>query len=175
MWWEKEKKAPAATLQVTKPSVAPPEASESEQAMTETTPRVSNLAASASSQTVLGKSTVVRGQLSGNEDLLVEGQFEGNISLPDHCLTVGADGQVKAEIQARQAVILGSVTGNITAREKITLRRSGHVVGDLVAAAVAIEEGAFFKGSIEILREEPQEEAGSVPADRAFASPPAAG
>jgi len=175
MWWEKEKKAGPVTPHVPKPRVAAPETSESEKAMTETTPKVSHLPASGSSQTVLGKSTAVRGQISGNEDLLIEGQFEGNISLPDHCLTVGEDGQVKAEIQARQAVVLGSVTGNITARERIALRRSGRVVGDLVAAAVAIEEGAYLKGGIEIVREEQQEVAGPVAAGRAFVGPPAAG
>jgi cytoskeletal protein CcmA (bactofilin family) len=108
-------------------------------------------------QTLLGRTAVVRGQLSGEEDLLVEGQFEGTITLADHCFTVGADGQVKAEIRARQVIILGTVTGNISAREKIEIRRSGHVVGDLLAGAIVIEEGAYFKGSIDILREEAPE------------------
>jgi len=108
-------------------------------------------------QTVLGRTVVSRGELSANEDLLIEGQFEGTISLEDHCLTVGADGQVKAEVRARQVVILGSVSGNVVAREKVEIRRSGHVVGDLKAGAVAIEEGAYFKGSIDILREESQD------------------
>jgi cytoskeletal protein CcmA (bactofilin family) len=168
MWWEK-KARPVTTL-VPKPSVAPPATLELEQAMNETTGKLSNLPASGSPQTVLGKTAVVRGQLSGSEDLLIEGQYEGTITLQDHCLTVGADGQVKAEIHARQVVILGSVTGNIAAREKIAIRRSGHVVGDLVAAAVAIEEGAYFKGSIDILREEPQEVARAAAAPSAFGS-----
>jgi cytoskeletal protein CcmA (bactofilin family) len=102
----------------------------------------------------LGRTVVAQGQLSAGEDLLIEGKFEGNISLDDHCLTVGAEGHVKAEIRARQVVILGSVTGNVAAREKIEIRRSGHVVGDLLAASVAIEEGAYFKGSIDIARDE---------------------
>ena len=97
---------------------------------------------------------VAQGQLSSGEDLLIEGQFEGNINLDDHCLTVGTEGHVKAEIRARQVVILGSVTGNVAAREKIEIRRTGHVVGDLVAATVAIEEGAYFKGSIDIARDD---------------------
>jgi cytoskeletal protein CcmA (bactofilin family) len=102
--------------------------------------------------------------------LLIEGQFEGTISLEDHCLTVGADGQVKAEIRARQVVILGSVSGNVVAREKIEIRRTGHVVGDLLAGAVAIEEGAFFKGSIDILHEEAQEGSQSTSPQSALAT-----
>ena len=108
---------------------------------------------------------VVKGELSAGEDLLIDGQFEGNINLDDHCLTVGTEGRVKAEIHARQVVILGSITGNLTAREKIEIRRTGHVVGDLVAATVAIEEGAYFKGSIDIAREDgPGAAAGATPA-----------
>lgn len=125
--------------------------------MPDATPRLSNPPPSNQSQTLLGRSMVTRGELSGNEDMLIEGQFEGNIKLQDHCVTVGPHGRVKAEIQARQIVILGSVEGNISAREKIEIRKSGHVVGDLVAAGIAIEDGAYFKGSIDILRKETQE------------------
>jgi len=125
--------------------------------MNETTATVPSTTPTSPHQTVLGQTVVLRGELTANEDLLIEGQFEGTISLEDHRLTVGADGQVKAEIRARQVVILGTVSGNVMAREKIEIRRSGHIVGDLMASAVAIEEGAYFKGSIDILREEAQE------------------
>jgi cytoskeletal protein CcmA (bactofilin family) len=105
-------------------------------------------------QTVLGRSVILRGELSGGEDLLIEGQFDGTINLEDHCLTVGQHGRVTAEIRAREVIVLGAVQGNITARDKVDIRKSGHVVGDLVSAAIAIEEGAYFKGSIDILRED---------------------
>jgi cytoskeletal protein CcmA (bactofilin family) len=82
-------------------------------------------------------------------------------------LTVGKEGQVKAEIRARQVVILGSVTGNVAAREKIEIRRTGHMVGDLVAGTVAIEEGAYFKGSIDIARDEGSGIAGDAATSRA--------
>ncbi len=121
--------------------------------MSESTLKLTNPPASGSQHTFLGRSVTVKGQLSSEEDLLIEGQFEGNIGLDDHCLTVGTEGHVKAEVHARQVVILGSVTGNVTAREKIEIRRSGHVVGDLLAGSVAIEDGAYFKGSIDIARE----------------------
>jgi cytoskeletal protein CcmA (bactofilin family) len=122
--------------------------------MTEPTPKSAIPSVPASQRTYLGRTVVAQGQISSGEDLLIEGQFEGTISLNDHCLTVGAEGHVKAEIRARQVVIQGSVTGNVAAREKIEIRRTGHVVGDLVAATVAIEEGAYFKGSIDIARDE---------------------
>ena len=108
----------------------------------------------ATQPTVIGRTIVVQGQLSAEEDLLIDGKFQGTVNLDDHCLTVGTNGQVKAEIQARQVVVLGSVIGNLSATDKIEIRRTGHVVGDLVAAKVAIEEGAYFKGSIDIAREE---------------------
>ncbi len=105
-------------------------------------------------QTSLGASMVVKGELSGSEHLLIHGQFEGTINLQDHCLTVGPSGQVKAEIQAGRTVILGSVFGNISARDRIEIRKSGQVVGDLVSPGISIEDGAYFKGKIEILRKD---------------------
>jgi len=151
MWWEKK------TGPVAQPSrrrvAAAPVRPEVEPVMSEPTPKVTTPVAAGNPRTVLGRTLVAQGQLSSNEDLLIEGQFQGNITLDDHCLTVGADGQVKAEIHARQVVVLGSVTGNVTASEKVEIRRTGHVVGDLLAGAVAIEEGAYFKGSIDISRD----------------------
>jgi cytoskeletal protein CcmA (bactofilin family) len=136
--------------------------------MSEHTSKSSNPAA-ANAHTILGRTVVVQGQLSAGEDLLIDGQFEGNIHLDDHCLTVGTEGHVKADIRARQVVILGSVTGNLSAREKIDIRRTGHVVGDLVAASVAIEEGAYFKGSIDIARGDAARDEGAANALRTSA------
>jgi len=105
-------------------------------------------------QAALGRTLVVKGDLTGNEDLAIEGQFEGSINLQDRCLTVGPSAQVKAEINAARVIIHGSVSGNITARDKVEIRKTGRVVGDLVSPGIGIEEGAYFKGSIEILRDE---------------------
>ncbi len=102
----------------------------------------------------IGRTLVVKGDLSGNEDLAIEGQFEGTIDLQDRCLTIGPTAQVKAEIHAARVIIHGSVSGNITARDKVDIRKTGRVVGDLVSPGIGIEEGAYFKGSIEILRDE---------------------
>ncbi len=160
MWWEK-KTRPEVSLNVEPAAPLPPPRKETP--MNETTAKVPSTTPTSQHQTVLGQTVVLRGELSANEDLLIEGQFEGTISLEEHCLTVGASGQVKAEIRARQVVILGAVAGNVVAREKVEIRRSGHVVGDLKAGAVAIEEGAYFRGSIDILREEAQEGSRSTP------------
>ena len=136
--------------------------------MTEAMPRASDLLAANQNHTLLGRSVVLRGDLSGKEDLLIEGHFEGTLNLQEHCVTVGPHGQVKGEVHARQVVIQGAVSGNISARERIEIRKTGEVVGDLVAAAIAIEDGAYFKGSIDILREQTQEVSNSLPTANAL-------
>ena len=103
--------------------------------------------------TVLGGTIVWRGELSGREDVLIEGQLDGNIDVQNHCVTVGPQGRIKADIQGGQVIVFGRVEGKIAARGKIDLRKTAFVVGDLSSAALAIEEGAYFKGSIEIIRD----------------------
>lgn len=170
MWWEK-KNRPGEELPSLRTMEAPPAPPEVETIMSEPTPKSPSpslksaiLPVAGGQHTLLGRTAVVQGQLSAGEDLLIEGQFEGNINLQDHCLTVGTEGRVKAEIRARQVIILGSVNGNVAAREKIEIRRTGHVVGDLIGATVAIEEGAYFKGSIDIARDDGSEAAREVAA-----------
>jgi cytoskeletal protein CcmA (bactofilin family) len=152
MWWEK-KTRPAAEPPGVHPIQALSMPPELETPMSEPTPKPTNQSPAGHQRTFLGRSVVAQGQLSSGEDLLIEGQFDGTINLEEHCLTVGTEGRVKAEVRARQVVIQGSLTGNVAAREKIEIRRTGHVVGDLVAGTVAIEEGAYFKGSIDIARD----------------------
>ena len=134
--------------------------------MSEPTPKNTISSATGSQRTCIGRTVVAQGQIVAGEDLLIEGQFDGTISLNEHCLTVGPEGHVKAEVRARQVVIQGSVTGNIEAREKVDIRLTGHVVGDLVASTVAIEEGAYFKGSIDIARDEGAGVAGGASSSR---------
>lgn len=153
VWWDK-KPQEANPPKPPEKVWGPPAAVKVESPMMEATPKVSNPIAPSQNPTVLGRSVVSRGELSANEDLLIEGQFDGNINLKDHCLTVGSNGQVKAEIHARQVIIHGMVNGNILAREKVEIRKTGRVQGDLTAAGVAIEDGAYFKGSIEIQRDD---------------------
>lgn len=110
-----------------------------------------------SGRTQLGRSIVLKGDLAGSEDLVIAGQFEGSINVQGYSVTIGPEAKVKADIQAARVVIHGSVHGNISVRERLDIYKSGHVVGDLLAPGLSIEDGAFFKGKIEILREEAHE------------------
>lgn len=113
----------------------------------------SPISSSSGHSTVLGGTLVLKGELSGKEDLLIEGQFDGSVDVPEHCLTVGPQGHVKADIRARQVIINGAVDGKVTAKDKVELHKTANVIGDLVSASVSIDDGAYFKGSIEIVRE----------------------
>jgi cytoskeletal protein CcmA (bactofilin family) len=100
----------------------------------------------------IGKSVVIKGELSGSEDLLIEGQVEGKIELRQNVLTIGSNGKIKAQIFAKAVVVQGEVVGNITASEKVDIRDGGSVDGDLTSPRVAIAEGAHFRGSIDMQR-----------------------
>ena len=100
----------------------------------------------------IGKSVLIKGELSGSEDLTIEGQVEGLIELKEHVLTVGPHGRIRAQIFAKAVVVLGEVVGNIKASDKVSLRNTGVVEGDIVAPRVAIAEGARFRGKIDMLR-----------------------
>jgi cytoskeletal protein CcmA (bactofilin family) len=100
----------------------------------------------------IGKSVVIKGELTGSEDLTIEGHVEGKIELRQNVLTIGPNGKIKAQVFAKSVVILGEVTGNVTASEKVDLRDNGSVDGDIAAPRVAIAEGAHFRGSIDMQR-----------------------
>jgi cytoskeletal protein CcmA (bactofilin family) len=101
----------------------------------------------------IGKSVVIKGELSGSEDLYVDGQIDGAIDLRNHSLTVGPNGNVKANISAKAIVIQGKVDGSLTASDRLDLRKSAVVTGDVTTQRIAIEEGAFLKGKVDIQRE----------------------
>jgi cytoskeletal protein CcmA (bactofilin family) len=98
----------------------------------------------------IGKSVIIKGELNGSEDLTIEGQVEGKIELRQNVLTIGPNGKIKAQVFAKSVVILGEVTGNVTATEKVDIRDNGSVDGDIAAPRVAIAEGAHFRGSIDM-------------------------
>ena len=102
----------------------------------------------------IGKSIVINGELSGSEDLTIEGKVEGKIELRDHVLTVGANGKIKAQVTAKAIVVLGQVQGNLTATEKVDIKDSGSVEGDIVAPRVAIADGSHFRGSIDMQKKD---------------------
>lgn len=101
----------------------------------------------------IGKSVVVKGELSGSEDLYLDGEVEGSIELRGHSLTVGPNGRVRANIQARDVTVHGKVDGNVRGTDRVELKRSAVVAGDIMTQRVVIEDGAFFKGGIDIQRE----------------------
>ena len=101
-------------------------------------------------QATIGKSLVLKGEVSGSESLYIDGRVEGTINLPGNRVTIGRNGSVTANITAREVVILGKVRGNLAASDRVEIRSEGSLTGDVVAARIAIEDGAFFKGGIDI-------------------------
>ncbi len=102
----------------------------------------------------IGKSVVVKGELSGSEDLYVDGQVEGSIALRGQSLTIGPNGRVRANIEARNVILHGQVDGNVTASDRVELRKSASLKGDITTARIAIDDGAYFKGTIDIQKAE---------------------
>ena len=100
----------------------------------------------------IGKSVVIKGELNGSEDLTIEGHVEGTIQLRDHVLTIGPNGRIKAQVFAKSVIVLGEVTGNVTASDKVDIRDAGSVDGDIISPRVAIAEGAHFRGSVDMQR-----------------------
>jgi cytoskeletal protein CcmA (bactofilin family) len=104
----------------------------------------------AGDQAVISKGLFVKGEISGTESLYIDGKVEGSISLPGNRVTVGRNGQVSANVTAREVVVLGKVKGNVSATDRVDIRAEGALSGDVAAARISIEDGAFFKGGIDI-------------------------
>ena len=98
----------------------------------------------------IGKSVVIKGELSGSEDLYVDGQVEGSIALKTNNLTVGPNGQVKASVDAKGVVVQGKLEGNVQASDRVELRKTAVVTGDISTQRISIEEGAYLKGKVDI-------------------------
>src|SRR5450432_1227629 len=101
-------------------------------------------------QATIGKSLVIKGEVTGSESLYIDGRVEGSINLSGNRVTVGRNGVVAANINAREIVVLGKVRGNLTASDRVDIRSDGSLTGDVVGARISIEDGAFFKGGIDI-------------------------
>ncbi len=120
----------------------------------------------------IGKSVIIKGELAGSEDLTIEGHVEGKIELKDHVLTIGPNGKIKAQVFAKAVVVLGEVTGNVAATEKVDIKDGGSVDGDIISPRVAIAEGAHFRGSVDMQRKATAATSGS--STKAVAAPAAA-
>jgi cytoskeletal protein CcmA (bactofilin family) len=103
---------------------------------------------------VIGKTVLIKGQVMSREDLTIDGEVEGSVELQENRLTVGPNGKVLATVKAREVVVLGTVHGNVETSDKIEIRKDARLVGDLKTARIVIEDGAYFKGSIDIIKAE---------------------
>lgn len=106
----------------------------------------------------IGKSVVIKGELSGSEDLYLDGEVEGSIELRGHGLTVGPNGRVRANVHARDIIVHGKVDGNLHGTERVELKKSAVLIGDIFTQRIAIEDGAYFKGGIDIQKPESKPE-----------------
>jgi cytoskeletal protein CcmA (bactofilin family) len=107
------------------------------------------------SSATIGKAVKIVGQIFSKEDLYVDGDLEGTVEALEHRLTIGPNGTVHAGIKAREVVALGTIQGNVEAAERIEIRKDAKLVGDIRTARIIIEDGAYFKGSIDIVKPEP--------------------
>lgn len=113
-------------------------------------------------QATIGKGLFIKGEITGSESLYIDGKIEGTINLPGNRLTVGRNGQVNAAINAREIVVLGKVKGNVAATDRVDIRAEGALTGDVAAARISIEDGAFFKGGIDIKKPEGSKQASAA-------------
>jgi cytoskeletal protein CcmA (bactofilin family) len=125
----------------------------------------------------IGKSVVIKGQILSREDLWLDGEIDGTVEVPDHRLTIGPHAKLTAGIRAREVIVLGTVNGDVDAAEKIDIRKDARLTGNIKTGGIIIEDGAYFKGSIDIVRGEAgrpaiqvkQQQKEAVPAQAAVA------
>jgi cytoskeletal protein CcmA (bactofilin family) len=139
-----------------KPAAAPaPAASQAkENTPMSSNPTPSHSASESRGPAIIGKSVMIKGQIFSREDLTIDGEIDGSVELHEHRLTVGPNGKLQAGVKAREVVVLGTIHGNVEASDKIDIRKDAKLVGDIKTARIVIEDGAYFKGSIDIARPE---------------------
>ena len=125
-------------------------------------------------QASIGKAVKINGQIYSKEDLYVDGDVEGTIELQEHRLTIGPNGKVHSSVKAREVVVLGNIQGNVDASDKLEIRKDARLVGDIKTARIIIEDGAYFKGSIDIVKPEPKSAPSSPPRPQSAPAPAAA-
>ena len=101
-------------------------------------------------QATIGRTVVIKGEVTGNESLYIDGRIEGSITFKDHRVTVGRNGVVQANISAREVVIMGKVTGNVECSDRVDIRSEGTLTGDVVSARISVEDGAMLRGSVQL-------------------------
>jgi len=121
-------------------------------------------------QATIGRTLVIKGEISGSEALYIDGRIEGKITMPDSRVTIGRNGKVDASIQAREVVVMGKVTGNIECSDRVDIRAEGSVHGDISTARISVEDGAGLKGGIQVRSEGKQKESQKADAPKAMAA-----
>src|ERR1700690_2016682 len=137
------------------PGTSPLKDSKVPSAPVNTAPSIRPGAPTARTLACLGSTIVVKGEIYSDEDLQIDGKVEGNISLEGHRLTVGRTAKLNSEITAREVIVYGNASGNLRARDRVEIKKDGQVIGDITTTRISIEEGAYFKGHIEIERAQP--------------------
>jgi cytoskeletal protein CcmA (bactofilin family) len=174
MWKSSRKEEEYSTL-TGEPITAGPAATAAHNAPLRSAEPLRSDAVRTSEVATIGKSVVVKGELSGSEDLVIEGEVEGSIVLHGQSLTIGPHGRVRANIEARNVILHGRLDGDIHASERVELRRTATLAGDISTARISIEDGAFFKGSIDIQKAEPAPRVEAKPHAAVAAAVPSAG
>lgn len=142
----------------------PPMSTNAQPTFSEPTPAAAprNAVLNNQEQATIGKSLVIKGEVTGSESLYIDGRVEGAINLPGNRVTIGRNGQVQANINAREVVVLGKVKGNLTASDRVDIRNEGSLTGDVVCQRISIEDGAYFKGGIDIRKANAKETGNGV-------------
>jgi cytoskeletal protein CcmA (bactofilin family) len=109
-------------------------------------------------QASIGRSLTIKGEISGSESLYIDGRIEGTINIPEHRVTVGRNGAVTADVNAREVVIMGKVNGNVICSDRLDIRSEGSVTGDVVTQRISVEDGAILKGSVQVQASEPKKQ-----------------
>jgi cytoskeletal protein CcmA (bactofilin family) len=118
-------------------------------------------------QATIGRTLVIKGEISGAEALYIDGRIEGKISLPDNRVTIGRNGNVQANINAREVVVMGKVNGNIDCSDRVDIRSEGSVTGDVSTVRISVEDGAILKGGIQVRSAEGKQQTQAKPVEAA--------
>ncbi len=139
-----------------------------------TSPTASHFTPDVRGPAVIGKSVMIKGQIFSREDLTIDGEIDGSVELQEHRLTVGPHGKLQAGVKAREIIVLGTILGNVEVTDKIDIRKDAKLVGDIKTSRIVIEDGAYFKGSIDIARPEISKPAAGLAKPNAAAVSPGA-
>lgn len=126
-------------------------------------------------QATIGRTVVIKGEVTGSEPLYIDGRIEGSINIPDSRVTIGRTGSVSADINAKEVVIMGTVQGNVVCCDRVDIRSEGTLTGDVVAPRISVEDGAFLKGAVDIQKSTKKEDTLAVAKPATPAAHPKAG